>query len=87
VIDVGVGQKNACDWSVAQSARRRLARLQLRHGFDLAARSGDALIKKQPSKLSVLMAILDCVCGGDLARRAATQLTQEQFHCGKTTAG
>jgi len=47
------------------------------------ARSGDALIKKQSSKLSVLMAILDCVCGAILPVRAATQLTQEQFHCGK----
>ena len=47
------------------------------------ARSGDALIKKQPLKLSVLMAILDCVCGAILPVRAATQLTHEQFHCGK----
>ncbi len=47
------------------------------------AKSGDALIKKQPSKLSALMAMLDCVCVAILPVRAATQLTQEQFHCGK----
>ena len=36
VVDVGVGQKKAGDGSVAYSRDRRGARLQLRHGFDLA---------------------------------------------------
>src|SRR5712664_1220386 len=48
-------------------------------------KSGDALIRKQPRKLSglLLIAILDCVCGAILPVRAATQFAQAQFHWGR----
>ena len=48
-------------------------------------RSGDALISHQlwePSESS-LRAILDWLCGLMFPVRAATQLAQAQFHCGK----
>ena len=49
------------------------------------AKSGDALIKKQPrnSSASPLIAMLDCVCGAILPVRAATQFAQAQFHWGR----
>ena len=37
MIDVGICQKNACNWSVA---RRITARLQPRHAFDLPGQIG-----------------------------------------------
>ena len=48
-------------------------------------KSGDALIKNQGrlSSDSLLMAMLDCVCGAILPARAAAQFAQAQFHCGK----
>jgi len=48
-------------------------------------RSGDALIKNHGrlSSDSLLMAMLDCVCGAILPARAAAQFAQAQFHCGK----
>src|SRR6266576_3954016 len=45
-------------------------------------RSGDALIKNQRA-LSLLIMMLDCVCGAIFPARAATQFPQTQFHCGK----
>jgi hypothetical protein len=48
-------------------------------------RSGEALIKNQcckPSE-SLLIAMLDCVCGAIFPIRAATQLVHAQFHWGK----
>jgi hypothetical protein len=46
------------------------------------AKSGDALIKNQPRTFSasLLIAMLDCVCGAILPVRAATQFAQAQFH-------
>ncbi len=48
-------------------------------------RSGDALIKNhcRLSSDSLLIAMLDCVCGAILPARAAAQFAQAQFHCGK----
>src|SRR5436190_11685493 len=48
-------------------------------------KSGDALIRKQPSKVSgsPLIAMQDCVCGAILPVRAATQFAQAQFHWGR----
>src|SRR4030095_6189621 len=48
-------------------------------------KSGDALMRNQrwkPSE-SLLMAMLDCVCGVIFPVRAAAQFAQAQFHCGR----
>jgi hypothetical protein len=43
------------------------------------------LINHQPGNLfeSALIAMLDCVCDSIVRVRAAAQLAQAQFHCGK----
>ena len=48
-------------------------------------RSGEALIRNQPRKLSGLpeIAMPDCVCGAIFPVRAALQFAQAQFHCGR----
>jgi hypothetical protein len=48
-------------------------------------KSGDALIKNHRPLFSELpaIAVLDCVFGGIFRARAATQLAQAQFLCGK----
>src|SRR4030095_8504937 len=48
-------------------------------------KSGDALMRNhrwKPSE-SLLMAMLDCVCGVIFPVRAAAQFAQAQFHCGR----
>src|SRR4029077_9159809 len=62
--------RSGCNWGILSICR---------------VKSGDALIKKKrrSASESALMAMLDCVCGAIFPVRAATQLAQAQFHCGK----